>query len=199
MDLYAWDGKSYSYNNQPYLQIEDEISTTATTTGMKRSSRKKCVYLKPEMKITKTKFLTFLFLNSWNCDTLKMSVCPSQRSLVRSFIRSFVCLSVCLGLFVDSARKAALLNTNHSIQFIHTRTQLTICRTDGLTHSLTHFDIFVSRHSYLDGYEPVLHIYSTCFSFIIMVAVVVCNYSYECLYNFIYNFFYFFILLTSIF
>lgn len=81
------------------------------------------------MKITKTKFLTFLFLNSWNCDTLKMSVCPS----------------VCLGLiFVLIRLERSSSNSKqpqrrrstlfHSIQFIHTSTN----RQEGQTVSHTY-------------------------------------------------------------
>lgn len=58
---------------------------------------------KPEMIITKTKFLTFLFLNSWNCDTLKRClsahhppVCP------------YVCLSLCDVAFLSLQHVAVM-------------------------------------------------------------------------------------------
>lgn len=88
----------------------------------KTTKKKMCVLKKkPEMKITKTKFLTFLFLNSWNCDTLKMSVCPFICLFV---VGSIVCLSVCPSgsFYLIRLEKQLYFIPFHSIQFIHTST-----------------------------------------------------------------------------
>lgn len=111
------------------------------------------------MKITKTKFLTFLFLNSWNCDTLKMSVCPS----------------VCLGLiFVLIRLERSSSNSKqpqrrrstlfHSIQFIHTSTN----RQEGQTVSHTYIYI----HKYKLQYLYATYLFNVFFIIIFVVVAV---------------------------
>lgn len=65
--------------------------------GKGKGSQRSASYLEmkcKEKKITKTKFLTFLFLNSWNCNTLKRGLCFVCIHMHFRCVPMYVCVCV---------------------------------------------------------------------------------------------------------